>query len=498
MTTSASTAHPLGGVEAVEAHVVLGEVGAPGHRRRLSQPQVGAEAHLPLAQQGAGAGLVEGMGRAQVEEAEVFAFAVQQPEGQAVQGQIAARVAQGGHHPPPVGVGALHRRLDAQGAHHLAGGAAGVGQGGRPLHRHLDEAAGALGVQDHGPGQVLAGQDEGLPQGAGQGVTVLDGLPPAQAVGQQHHHVVGAGVRVHVYQVEGGVHRLPQRRLQEGLGDGGVGGQEAEHGGHVGVDHAGALGHPAQAVGPETDGQVLGAGVGGHDGQGEVAAPFPLQSYPLHRQGDLLHGQVGADDAGGGHHHVLGRHPQATGSQTRHLAGVLQAAGAGGGIGAARVGDDRLGAAIGQVLAGDQQGGRLHAVAGVDGGRRAGRLGVEEPQVVFVGVVADAGMGGPGQEAGRGGDAARFQHLQVVAHGRLLQGYRAGISRPMLSGKPSITFMFWMACPAAPFTRLSMALTTTSRPAASSRVGWTRHRLLPRVCLVEGGADTTCTKGSSR
>src|SRR2546426_11901279 len=34
---------------------------------------------------------------------------------------------------------------------------------------------------------------------------------------------------------------------------------------------------------------------------------------------------------------------------------------------------------------------------------------------------------------------------------------------PSVSGRPSITFMFWIACPAAPFTRLSIAAITVSR-----------------------------------
>src|SRR5204863_3289160 len=36
-------------------------------------------------------------------------------------------------------------------------------------------------------------------------------------------------------------------------------------------------------------------------------------------------------------------------------------------------------------------------------------------------------------------------------------------SRPSVSEKPSARFIFWTACPAAPFIRLSIALTTTAR-----------------------------------
>ena len=51
---------------------------------------------------------------------------------------------------------------------------------------------------------------------------------------------------------------------------------------------------------------------------------------------------------------------------------------------------------------------------------------------------------------------------------RAPQLYQQLHSRPSVSGNPSIRFMFWTACPAAPFTRLSMALTTTARPVAGS------------------------------
>ena len=43
-------------------------------------------------------------------------------------------------------------------------------------------------------------------------------------------------------------------------------------------------------------------------------------------------------------------------------------------------------------------------------------------------------------------------------------------SKPSVSGSPSMRFMFWTAWPAAPFTRLSMALTTIARPVLASSV----------------------------
>ncbi len=52
----------------------------------------------------------------------------------------------------------------------------------------------------------------------------------------------------------------------------------------------------------------------------------------------------------------------------------------------------------------------------------------------------------------------RYRPLAPTGHGD-----SGGIRSPRVSGSPSIRFMFWIACPAAPFTRLSIADTTTTR-----------------------------------
>src|SRR6266496_6024981 len=44
---------------------------------------------------------------------------------------------------------------------------------------------------------------------------------------------------------------------------------------------------------------------------------------------------------------------------------------------------------------------------------------------------------------------------------------------PAVSGRPSITFMFWIACPAAPLTRLSIAAITVSRGRRTLATGTT-------------------------
>ena len=68
---------------------------------------------------------------------------------------------------------------------------------------------------------------------------------------------------------------------------------------------------------------------------------------------------------------------------------------------------------------------------------------------------------------------------------------------PSVCGRPSMRFMFSIACPAAPLTRLSRHEETTSRPARRSMLGWTKQKLLPVVCFVCGGRSTTRVNGAS-
>src|SRR5699024_198907 len=117
------------------------------------------------------------------------------------------------------------------------------------------------------------------------------------------HLVVGAG------------HHLPQRLLQHGRADGGVGGVEGQHGGHVGGDHPAALADGADGAGHapqfKPDGVLLFVGVGGHNGGGGVGAAgggvgqFGGCRRDAGRKGRDGHGL--ADDAGGGGQNVLGR-----------------------------------------------------------------------------------------------------------------------------------------------------------------------------------------------
>src|SRR4030095_12575128 len=66
---------------------------------------------------------------------------------------------------------------------------------------------------------------------------------------------------------------------------------------------------------------------------------------------------------------------------------------------------------------------------------------------------------------------------------------------PAVSGRPAARFRFWMAWPAAPFTRLSSAANTTARPGAAACTD-IRQRLVGATSDRRGGRSTTRTNGS--
>ncbi len=92
--------------------------------------------------------------------------------------------------------------------------------------------------------------------------------------------------------------------------------------------------------------------------------------------------------------------------QARGLARVAQAGGAGGRIGAAGVDDDGAGAAVGEVLARDEHGRGLGAIASEDARGRARLVGHQEGEVQSL-RLDPAGHGGRSEPAGSGDAAGR-------------------------------------------------------------------------------------------
>src|SRR5690606_13848438 len=132
----------------------------------------------------------------------------------------------------------------------------------------------------------------------------------------------------------------------------------------------------------------------------------------------------------------------------------------------AGVEDHRAHRAVGDDLLRPDDRVRLRAVAREHRGGVLPRPAVDDEGEVGVpgGLQAD---GDPGrlESRGEGGGSAH--------------GATPFTGRPSDSGRPSARLADWMAAPAVPFTRLSRALTTTTRPARSSTARPTRQVFAP-------------------
>src|SRR6202034_439236 len=114
----------------------------------------------------------------------------------------------------------------------------------------------------------------------------------------------------------------------------------------------------------------------------------------------------------------------------------------------------------------------LHNLLGPQHRRGLDPVGREPPgrRVRRAVVDHDGQIGQPGL-LDAGGDARRAEP------GSRCDGHGATpiADRPAVSGRPSMRLAFWMACPAAPLPRLSMAATTVTRPVLVSATAcrWT-------------------------
>ena len=158
--------------------------------------------------------------------------------------------------------------------------------------------------------------------------------------------------------------------MQHGGGNRRVGGEEHQHGRHVGVDHAAALGDAAQTAGLSAQGEfhsnLLANGVGGHDALGGGSSALRGQPGNQLRQTrrDGVNGQGLTDDAGGGDDHVVGRNAQGFGCQGAHFLGNLDAVCVAG-VGVAAVADYRLGNSVGKMLFRHGQGRALDQIGSI-------------------------------------------------------------------------------------------------------------------------------------
>jgi hypothetical protein len=327
--------------------------------------------------------------------------------------EASAGVADGVDDAAPVGVGAVEGAFDEEGLADGFGGAAGVILSAGVADTDFDEFGDAFAIGDDHFGEFEHDLVKGAAEDAGFLGAGADEGGIGLAVAHDDDGIVGAGVAIDGDAIEGEIDGVADSAFDFIFGDAGVGGDEAEHGGHVGADHAGAFGDTADAEGAvaarDFDGEGLGAGVAGHDGLGGFIGSFGVEFFAerIDEGSDAFHGHGHADDAGGADEDLAHADAEGFGGGLGHEFGVLDAARAGAGVGVAAVGDDGAGVGFAHVLSGDANAGGLDLIGGEDGLGVGGVVGDDEGEVeTFDLRIFDAASDGAGAEAFGGSDTS--------------------------------------------------------------------------------------------
>ena len=275
---------------------------------------------------------------------------------------------------------------------------------------------------------------QGVAQTVVIGVLFADFGVTRRAVGKHGNHVVGAHIAVHGNHVEGGSGHVAQRFLQQRRGNGGIGGDEAEHGVHVRLDHTRAFGDDAEAhaftaqTGFRRPG--LHAGIGGHDGFRYGAA---VRGGKRHRcrvdaGAQDIHRQPFADDTGGSHYHFIGPAAEAGGGISGGIAGIIHPGCAGTD---ARIDDDRPCPAIRHGFARHHNRCRRHPVLCKNRCHRRRTVGNNQGDIFFTAFL-DAGAD-PGSAETLREDHAGLHIVVRRKHGNSC-GDGSGIERDGVKG----------------------------------------------------------------
>ena len=108
-------------------------------------------------------------------------------------------------------------------------------------HLAGDQVGGALAVSGVLGAHVLCNGGQRCHKGGVVRVLFADFRVARQTGRHNDQGIVGGGIQIHAHLVIGAGHNGLERLFQQRGRDGGIGGVERQHGGHVGGDHAAAL-----------------------------------------------------------------------------------------------------------------------------------------------------------------------------------------------------------------------------------------------------------------
>ena len=334
-----------------------------------------------------------------------------------------ARVAHRGQDAAQVRVagvkGRFHQRRVGNGIGHLAA----LGAGAPAFNAHGDELGGSFAIAHDGLGQLLRGVHQcGLELLAAGAVPVADGRVARLVRGQHDEGIVGRGVAVDADAVERAIGQFARQLGQQGRVDGGVGSQVAQHGGHVGADHARALAHAGDvhchAIDLHALAEGLGHGVGGHDAFG-CACPVRWLGIGQgcgQARNQAIHGQGFQNHTRGKRQHLLRRQPQVLGQGLAGGAGALQAIGACASVGIAGVDDQSANLRTGlQVLTAHLHGCGAKAVLREHASHAGAFIEQKHRQVFAVGF-ANTGFGHTNAHTAHGVQRSRIKSGKIYGH----------------------------------------------------------------------------------
>ena len=283
------------------------------------------------------------------------------------------------------------------------------------------------------------------------------GCRTGRAAREQQHGVVRRRAAVAVDAIEGDARGRAQHGVERGGVGHGVGRDHDEHRGQRRGEHARALRHPADDEAVAAGRRELRHRVGRHDRACSVRPAVGRGAGEGARQPveEPVGGQTLADETGGAHRDVACADAGEPADQLGRAVRVEEAVRAGARVGAAGVERDRA-----------HDAGAAAPAATTATGAAFTRLRVNTPAAACSGpsLSTRATSRSPEDFSPAATPAARKPCGGGDAHGAT----PISVS-PAPSGRPRARLAFCSAWPAAPLTRLSIAETTTARPAV--RVG---------------------------
>ena len=308
----------------------IGRVAAERDEHEGHHPERGHDLDLRLFEHRADRAQVGGDARTALEDRKASDAQVQP-----VDRHLGPAVAKSAHDPAPVGVAAMDRGL------HQARGRDSSRRQPRIIARrracdaHGEQLGRALTVPRDRPREPLRHLQQRAQQHFRLWAARADGRVACGAVGEHQERVVGGAVAVDSHLVEAQVgHRFDHRGHQARF-DRGIGRDVGEHRGHVRMDHARALAHPADPYrhAAEVDLELgqLGLRVGGHD---RVRRVEPMRGIQVSARVDdprldSLHRHVSPNHAGRAHQHLVGVEVEVVRGDLRHQQRILESLRAG-------------------------------------------------------------------------------------------------------------------------------------------------------------------------